>query len=86
MGFHVDLQGKELPAVGEKIEARLCGSHDILKKYTKCCVEEMPLKIKKCPGDVLIYHLKGYNKCASGLCLKSETIFCHERYLLDIYF
>ena len=34
IGFHVDLQGKELPAVGQKIEARLCGSHDMLQKYT----------------------------------------------------
>ncbi|XP_070191681.1 uncharacterized protein [Littorina saxatilis] len=67
LSLHVDLEGQQLPQVGDNISAVLCGSYNVLGAID-CCVQRQSVVIKRCSDDVIIYNLRPQSVCPAAVC------------------
>ncbi|XP_070178907.1 uncharacterized protein [Littorina saxatilis] len=63
--FWLDMQGKELPAVGHETAARGCASLD------SCCQATIPIAVRNC-GAFYLYNLRPVPWCTAGYCAETK--------------
>ena len=64
----LDMQGAGMPAAGEMVDARACGT-----LWNKCCRVDLPVSILNC-GAFFVYHLQAVTACLSRYCAEAPTL------------
>ena len=75
LSLHVDLEGQQLPQVGDNVSAVLCGSYNVLGAID-CCVQRQRVDIKRCSDDVIIYNLRPQSVCPAAVCATRRLLWC----------
>ncbi|KAK7105726.1 hypothetical protein V1264_017068 [Littorina saxatilis] len=64
--YWLDLQGGELPAVGQETAARACAH-----LFYNCCRGPIPIAVRNC-GAFYLYNLKPFGWCTAGYCAEKR--------------